>query len=528
MGRDEVSSRNEAPLVSRSLGPAVSSQHLGTGRELVLVVLCLSVLVTNVDGTILNVALPSIVADLHATQSQLQWMVDAYMVVLAGLLLIAGWLGDQLGRKYVFLGGMAIFALGSGLSAFAASSGELITARAFMGVGAAAILPSTLSILTNVFVTPRDRARAIGLWSGMNGLGLAIGPLVGGWLLSRFWWGSVFLINVPVAMVTIAVGALVVPDSKNPSAKRPDVLGATASLVGVALLLWAIIEGPSRGWTSAPIVFGAFGAMAVLGVLVVIERRTSHPLVELSFFSSRRFSVAMLGLGLTVFALSGTMFLLTQYLQFVLGYSALATGLRITPIALVLVLVASLSMTLVRVVGTKVVVALGMGAIALGLGLLSATSADSTYLQDLPAFFLLGIGSGLSVAPCTDAVMGAVPRALAGVGSATNSTALQIGSALGVAVIGSLLSARYQTNMDQVLRHVSMPAAVETLAKGSLGGALALADRLGGTSGLQLATASRDSFISAMDFAVEVGALIVAGAIALVLVLLPSRESSRD
>ncbi len=495
-------------------------------RWAILSVLCLTVLIMNLDGTILNVALPSIVASLHATSSQLQWIVDAYVIVLAGLLLIFGSLGDHVGRKWVFIGGLVVFAVGSATSAFAATPDQLIVARAFMGIGAAAVLPSTLSILTNVFAEPRDRARAIGLWSGTNGLGLAIGPVVGGWLLSHYWWGSVFLINVPIAVVTCVAAVVIVPDSKNPAAKRPDPIGAGCSLLGIALLLWGIIEAPTRGWGS-PIILGAIaGAVVIIGGLGAWERRTSHPLLEMSFFRSRRFSIAMAGLGLTIFALSGGLFLLTQYLQFCLGYSALQTGIRIAPIAVVLLVVASLSNSVARFFGTKLVVFAGMVLIAIGLAMLSAVTIHTTYSDVLPAFLLMGIGSGLAVAPCTESVMGSVPVDLAGVGSATNSTALQIGSALGVAVLGSLLNTRYQTDMTTLLGHLSISGTVAKATIGSLGGALEVAGRLGGPLAVQLTQSARQSFIDGMVFAVSVGAVIAGIAALVVAAFLPARADS--
>lgn len=496
------------------------------GRGPILAILCVAVLIINLDGTILNVALPRIVATLHASSSQLQWIVDAYVVVLAGLLLIAGSLGDHLGRKWVFVGGLAAFGLGSALSAFAGTPHDLIGARAFMGIGAAAIMPSTLSILTNVFTEPHQRARAIGLWSGTNGLGLAIGPTVGGWLLAHYWWGSVFLINVPVALVTGVAALFVIPDSRNHFAKPPDLVGAGASLVGIGALLWGIIEGPSRGWGSVGIVASLAGALVVIAALVLWERHSEHPLLEVSFFRARRFSVAMASLGLTIFALAGAMFLLTQYLQFCLGYSALATGLRITPIAVVLVIVAAASSIAVRSVGTKVVVVVAMVLIAVGLAALSRLDTQSTYASALPAFFLLGIGTGLAVAPCTDSVMGSVPIDLAGVGSATNSTALQIGSALGVAVLGSLLNTRYQQAMTPLLSHFAVPGPAARAAIGSVGGAMAVAQGVGGPLGGQLAQAARASFVEAMGFSFTVGAVIVGAAALLVLALLPARTDT--
>ena len=508
---------------SRPRVESVASRARDPSRRVaVLAVLCLSVLIINLDGTVLNVALPRIVATLHVDAAQLQWVVDAYVVVLAGLLLIAGSVGDHLGRKWVFVAGLVVFATGSALSAFSPRVADLIAARAFMGVGAAAIMPSTLSILTNVFTTPHDRARAIGLWSGTNGLGLALGPMIGGWLLAHYWWGSVFLINVPIAAVAVVVVLWVVPNSRNPVASRPDVPGAALALVGVAVLLWGIIEGPGHGWGSPTIVGALVGALLLIGVFVFFERRSTHPLLELSFFRSRRFSVAMSALALTIFALSGVMFLLTQFFQFALGYSPLATGLRITPIAAVLLVVAALSTTLARAVGTRVVVFVGMVLISLGLALLSLVSVHSSYVSMLPAFMLLGVGTGLAVAPSTDSVMGSVPIDLAGVGSATNSTALQVGSALGVAVLGSLLSTHYQATMTGLVATRGVPLPIARMIEGSLGGAL-LAARHAGALGPALSLAARAAYVSAMIFAVDVGALIVGVAAIVVALALPAR-----
>lgn len=500
-----------------------SSDGHGQRRWLVLAVLCVSLLVVSLDNTILNVALPTIVRSMNATSSDLQWIVDAYAVVFAGLLLVAGSLGDRLGRKWVFVAGLAIFAAGSATSAFSATPGRLIAARAFMGIGAAAIMPSTLSILTNVFTDSGDRARAIGIWSGTTGLGVAIGPVVGGWLLAHYWWGSVFLVNVPIALVGLLVAAWLVPNSKNPASKRPDPVGGGLSTLGLSLLLWGIIEAPERSWTS-PLVLGAVGtAVFVLVGFVLWERHSTHPMLELSFFRSRRFSVAMGAMGLVIFALMGGLFLLTQYLQFSLGYTALQTGLRIAPIAAVLLVAAPLSIVLVRFVGTKPVVFTGMGLIALGFAALSQVTVRSTYIDVLPAFFLMGIGTGLAFAPCTESVMGSLPLDQAGVGAATNSAALQIGGALGVGVLGSLLNTRYVNQMVPALAHYAIPGSVRDLITGSLGGALAVAEHIGGRLGAELAAVARHAFVGGMNLAVTVAAVVVGVAALVVLALLPNR-----
>ena len=370
----------------------VAQRIRGRWRLATLAVLCVTLLLTSLDTTILNVALPSIVRSLHATSSELQWIVDAYAVVFAGLLLTLGALGDRIGRKWVFMAGLVVFGTGSALAAFSDTPDRLTAARAVMGVGAAALMPCTLSILTNTFAAERERAAAIGIWSGTAGLGVAIGPILGGFLLVRFWWGSVFLINVPIAALGLLASVFLVPNSKNPAAKRSDPMGAVLSIAGFSLLLWGIIEAPDRTWTS-PLVLGAFAlSAAVLTAFVVWERRSTHPMLPMRFFRSRRYSAAIGSLAMVLFALLGMFFLLTQYLQFFLGFSPLRTGVAIAPIAAVLLVAAPSSVWLVRRVGTKLVVAGGMALIAIGAGVLAGTSVHDGYARAVPAFALIGLG----------------------------------------------------------------------------------------------------------------------------------------
>ena len=364
-------------------------------RWATLAVLCVTLLLISLDTTVLNVALPSIVRSLGASSSQLQWMVDAYAVVFAGLLLSLGALGDRVGRKWVFMGGLVVFGGGSALAAWSGSPDRLTLARAVMGIGAAALMPCTLSILTNVFTTERDRVRAIGIWSGATGLGVALGPIVGGFLLSRFWWGAVFLVNVPMAVAGLVAAIWLVPNSRNPASPRPDPLGAVLSMLGLALLLWGIIEAPNRGWSSPVIVGALVGAGIVIAAFVVWERRCDHPMLPLRFFANPRYSTAIAALALVLFALLGMFFLMTQYLQFVLGYSPLEAGVRIAPVALALLVIAPLSVILARRFGTKFVVATGMGLIAVGLGLLSRTTVVGTYADCIGPFVVLGVGVAL-------------------------------------------------------------------------------------------------------------------------------------
>ncbi len=491
-------------------------------RWAVLAVLCVSLLVVSIDNTILNVALPTIVRSLHASSGDLQWTIDAYAVVFAGLLLTTGSLGDRFGRKRVFNVGLVLFGIGSAASALSSTPHLLIAARAFMGIGAAAIMPSTLSILTNVFSDDVGRARAIGIWSGTTGLGMAIGPIAGGWLLAHYWWGSVFLVNVPIVAVGLVASVWLVPDSRDPAGTRPDPMGAVLSTAGLGLVLWGIIEAPSRSWTNPVVIAAVAAGILVLGIFVSWERRCDHAMLDLSFFSSRRFSAAMAALALVVFSLMGMLFILTQWLQFSLGLSPLATGLRLGPIALVLVVVSPVSSVLAHRIGTKVVVTAGMVAIAIGLALLSRTGLASSYGAAVPALILIGVGSGLAFAPATEAVMGSLPAARSGVGAATNSAGLQVGGALGVGILGSALSTRFQGHLVPVLAGHHLPAAIEQLVVGSLGGALAVAGHVGGPIGAALAAVSRRAFMSGMDLALAIGAVAVLVGVVVVAIALPS------
>jgi EmrB/QacA subfamily drug resistance transporter len=495
----------------------------GGQRWAILTVLCVTLLLISLDNTVLNVALPSIVRSLGATSTQLQWIVDAYAIVFAGLLFTLGALGDRMGRKWVFMSGLVIFGAGSALAAWSATPDRLTAARAVMGVGAAALMPCTLSILTNVFTVERDRARAIGIWSGTAGLGVAIGPILGGFLLVHFWWGSVFLVNVPIAAMGLLAAAFVVPNSKNPEAKRADPIGAGLSILGFGTLLWAIIEAPNRSWTSSSILAAFLGSIVIISLFIFWERHVDHPMLPMQFFKNRRYSAAIASLLLVMFALMGLFFMVTQYLQFCLGFSPLQTGLGLAPLAALLLVAAPSSILLARRFGTKPVVASGLALIAVGLGLLSRTTVHSTYVDCLPWFALIGVGVGLTMAPSTESIMGSLPLGDAGVGSASSDTSMQIGGALGVGVLGTVLNIRYRGSMMPLLAHVPMPPSIDKLILGSIGGALAVAKRAPGSSGDALAQAARHGFVSGMDLGFIVGASIVGVAGLIVLAALPNR-----
>jgi EmrB/QacA subfamily drug resistance transporter len=487
---------------------------------------CAAALIVNVDNTILNVALPTLVRDLYATSSELQWIVDSYAMVFAGLLLVGGSLADRFGRKRFFLIGLAVFTGGSAGAAFSGSVDALIAWRAVMGAGAALTIPASLSIINDVFRDTAERARAIGAWAGTIGLGIAIGPIAGGLLLTRFWWGSVFLVNVPIAVAGFACALLLVPDSRNPAAKRIDPVGALLSIAGLGLLLWAIIEAPAQGWTSWQVTGTGLASLAVLGIFVAWEARSRNPMLKLGFFSDRRFSIAAAGECLGVFGLLGALFLQTQILQFDLGYSPLHAGLRVLPVAAVLCVSAQVSPVVARVIGIKFTVAAGLAAIACGLWQNSAVStAAAHYAGFVPGMLLVGLGAGLLLPTATNSVVGAVPQGDSGVGSATNAVALQVGGALGVAVIGSTLSTRYQDHITAALAGRHLPAAVTHTILGSLGGALTVAGNAGGATGALLAQAARAAFMSGAEIALATGAAVALGGAVLILARLPSRTT---
>ena len=498
-------------------------------RRAALAVVCVSALIINIDNTILNVALPTLVHDLDATSSQLQWIVDSYAMVFAGLLFVGGSLADRFGRKRFFLVGLTIFTAGSIGAAFSGTVDPLIACRAIMGAGAAFTIPASLSIINDMFRDSSERARAIGIWAGTVGRGSAIGPIAGGLLLSRFWWGSIFLVNVPIVVVGL-VGALAfVPDSKNPEATRPDPVGALLSIAGLGLLLWAIVEGPDQGWTSSAVVAVGLASFLVLGCFLALEAHTDHPMLKLAFFRDRRFSVALAAECLGVFGLMGALFIQTQFLQFDLGYSPFDAGLRILPIAGMLLVSAAVSRIVARLIGIKLTVAAGLAAIAAGLWQASAVSTPSaTYGDVVPGLLLIGLGAGLLLSTATNSVIGSVPQGDSGIGSATNSVALQVGGALGVAVIGSVMLTRYQDDINVALAGHQVPAAVNQIILGSLGGALTVATTVGGATGVLLAHAARSAFMSGAALSLAVGAVVALAGAVLVVVALPSRTHGRS
>ena len=470
-------------------------------RWLALGVLCLSLLAIVIDNTIVNVALPTLVRDLDADVSELQWVVDAYTLVFAGLLLLAGALGDRFGRRRTLLAGLAVFGVASVGAAYAGDVQTLILARATMGAGAAFIMPATLSLLVSVFADERERAMAVGIWAATAGLGVALGPVAGGILLERFWWGSIFIVNVPLCVLALGLGRTVVPESRDPLPRRIDWLGVVLSGAGLVALVWAVIEAPSRGWTSGAVVGAGVFAAATLTAFVVQQRRTADPLLDLRLFRDPRFSAASITVAVLFFALFGFLFLSTQYLQFVLGYSPTAAGVRVLPYAGAMIVFATLSARFVLRLGTRRVATTGMLLFAAGLAVAATMTTATGYGRLAVAFVLMGAGMGLAGAPATESIMGSLPPERANIGSAVNDTTRELGGALGVAIVGSIMSSLYATQLSDALPD-GIPGPAVAAARESLGAAV--------QAGAAVAGPAREAFVNAMSQASIVVAVVAA------------------
>ncbi|OBK45383.1 MFS transporter [Mycobacterium sp. 1081908.1] len=413
-----------------------------------LAVICLGVFVISVDATIVNVALPTLSRELGADTAQLQWIVDAYTLVMAGLLLSAGSLSDRYGRRGWLSSGLALFALTSAVAAQVNSADALIAARAAMGVGAAVIFPTTLGLITNIFTDPVPRAKAIGLWAAMVGVGVAVGPISGGWLLEHFWWGSIFMVNIPIAALAIIGGVLFVPTSRDPAAPRVDVPGLILSAVGITTLVYTVIEAPTWGWTNARTAAGFALAAAVLAGFAAWERRSTHPMLDVSVFGNRRFSGGSLAVTAGFLTLFGFIFVITQYFQFIKDYTAFQSGVRLLPVAASIALASILGPRAVERIGTTAVVAGGLAVFAAGLAWASTADAATPYNQIAAQMLLLGGGLGLTFSPATEAIMGSLSVDKAGVGSAVNDTTRELGGTLGVAIAGSIFASVYSGHLS--------------------------------------------------------------------------------
>lgn len=442
-------------------------------RKAILSVLCLSLVLIVASVSSLNVAIPSIVEALEATQTEQLWILDSYALVFAGLLLPAGALGDRYGRKGALLAGMGVFGTLAIAASFMDSPEPLIALRAGMGIGAALIMPATLSIITNVF-PPNERGQAIAVWAGFAGAGGAIGPLLSGLLLERFWWGSVLFVNVPIVLVAMVLIARLVPSSRDRLQRKLDLVGAGLSIVGLGSLVFGIIEGPEKGWTSAT-VLGAF-VVAVVGIVsfVVWELRHQDPMLDPRFFRNRAFSIGSLTITMGFAVMFGMFFVLTLYLQFVLGHSALGAAVRTLPFAATMILVSPRTPAVAERIGTRTVVTGGLVLQACGFLIASRFTPGTDYVWIALALVFMASGLAAFMPASTEGIVSSLPADKAGVGSAMNDTTREVGGAIGIALLGSILSQGYRNGIQPVLGAV--PEQFRGFVEDSIGGAVFAAD----------------------------------------------------
>ncbi|WP_238012212.1 MFS transporter [Dactylosporangium sp. AC04546] len=492
-------------------------------RWAILGVLVISLLVVVLDNTVLNVAMRTIADPKHglgATQSELEWAINSYTLVFAGLLFTAGILADRLGRRITLVVGLTLFGIASLVSAYADTPDQLIGARALMGLGAAAVMPATLSIIANVF-DPRERGRAIGVWAGAVGLGVAIGPIVGGLLLEHFWWGSVFLINVPIVVAGVALVLTLIPESRDPRPGRIDIVGVLLSIVGLTLLTYGVIAGGEDGF-GEPKAWGTLVAsVVVLAGFVAWERRIEFPSLDVRLFANRQFSASTGMIGLVFFAAMGAMFFSAFYLQLVRGYGPLASGALFVPFAVGQMVFAPRSAAMVKRFGPKAVSTVGLLLVAAGLAGWIFIQVDTPIWVVGALFFVMGVGMANVMPPATEAIMSALPREKAGVGSAVSNTIRQVGGALGVAALGAVISSYYRDGMDSAAD--GLPAAAQHVARESISGAYGVAEQAGPAGGALIGQAN-DAFMSAMHYA-SVGSAVFAvlGAV-VALIWLPGKR----
>jgi len=499
-------------------------------KPVILFALLLAAFAINLDTTLVNVALPTLVRQLDATTTQLQWVVDAYNLVFAALLLTFGALSDRLGRKGMLLAGLAVFGAASVAGSFATSPAWLIAARAVMGLGAAMTFPATLSLISNVFTGRAERARAIGLWGASAGVAIALGPIVGGWLLEHFSWASIFVAMGPVAAAGATLAALSVPRSRDPQAARIDLAGLVLSTSAMALLVFTIIEAPAYGWGSARTLAGFAVAVFLLAAFVSAERRSAHPMLDVRLFRNKRFTAASASVTVSFFTLFGFIFLMTQYFQFIRGYGPLSTGVHLLPVALS-VGVGSVAGTQLAVrMGTKIIVTLGLVAMAAFYGWVAAvTSASLSYGVISIQMVLYGLGMGFTSAPATESIMGAVSLRQAGVGSAVNDSTRLLGGTLGVAVIGSVYASLYSSRLTAALP-ARLPSQLAAIAHESVGAAMVVAGRVSAAGypgiGAAVSQAATHAFLRGLSVGCLVaGGVAVAGA-AVAALFLPAQPAS--
>ncbi len=507
----------------------ISDPRVQARRWRILAVLCLSLFMVVVDNLIVNVALPTLSRELNAGTSALQWIVDSYSLVFAGLLLAGGGIGDRFGRKGALQVGLAIFAACSTMAAFSGGTSSLIFWRGAMGVGAALVFPATLAIITNVFTDPVERAKAIGVWSAVSGAAVAFGPVVGGLLLEHFWWGSVFLINVPIVAIALILGSRLVPTSKDPAGHHLEPLGLVLSIAMIGLLVYTVIEGPHRGWASAT-TLGSFAVVvALLASFIAWELHVPNPLLDVRTFRNARFSAGSSAIFVAFFALFGFTFLVTQYFQYVRGYSTLSSGLHTLPFAVGAGVTAPSAARLALKFGTKRVVSWGLLSMAIGLTIASQMTQGTSYWGVIvPSMLFLASGLACVTSPSTEAVMGSVPREKAGVASAVNDTSREVGGTLGVAVVGSVFASLYGPAILDKLKGLPIPKEGLDAAKSSMAAALMVAERAPEQGRGLVVNAARNAFMHGWTSACLVAAGVAIVGSVMSLAFLPNRAVNAE
>jgi EmrB/QacA subfamily drug resistance transporter len=440
-----------------------------------------------------------------------------------------GHVGDRIGRRRALQLGLIIFAITSGLAAYSQTSGQLIGARALMGIGAALIFPATLAILVNVFTDPKERAAAIGIWTAMVGVAVAIGPITGGLLLEHFSWGSIFIVNIPVAIIAIVLGAFLLPESRDPSVGRFDFRGLVLSAAGVGLIIWAIIEAPTWGWTSAGILAALIGGIALLVVFAFVESRLAHPMLDVRLFTNARFTAASLSVTTAFFALFGFIFLITQFLQLVQGYTPLQAGIRTLPFAIATGIMSPLAIVLMHRFGSKAIVTLGLLVMGAGFLIAATIQVDTPYFGPVVlSMVTIAAGLGLATSPATESIMGALPPEQAGAGAAVNDTTREFGGTLGVAVVGSVFLIVYGSKVIEGYRSLGLPPQYESVVRESMGGGLGVAEQLPEGPAAQLAAFVKSAFIDGLSRGSLVAAgVVIVGAI-VALRFLPARAKEHQ
>ncbi|WP_246872603.1 MFS transporter [Rhodococcus sp. DMU1] len=511
---------------------SIIQERSQTPRSAVLLVLCAATLAISLATTAINVALPSLALDFQATNRELQWIVDAYNLLFATFVLAFGSLGDRYGRKGALLLGLAIFGGGAVGASFAESSGQLIAWQAVMGLGAAFVYPTTLSILSNVFTERAEKAKAIGIWGATTGVGVACGPILGGWLLEHFWWGSVFLALATAAVIAIAVSAGVVTTSRDPSTPPLDAGGLVLSVLAVGTLVYTVIEAPEHGWASAATLGGFAVAAALLFALAMWERKQIDPMIDVALFTNMRFTAASAAVTFAYFALFGFIFLISQYFQLVRGFGPFDTGLKFIPVAASIAVGSVLGTILAVKLGNKLIVTLGLVLFTSAFLWISTLSESTSYTEIALQMVPLGLGLGLTSAPATEAIMGAVPPEKAGIGSGMNDATREVGGTLGVAIIGSVYASLYASSLAASDAAQALSEEVKTVAQESIGAAVYASEQLRGGGDQITAQAVSHAANSAFLGGLTAGSYVAAGVTVLgaliAALFLPSRPKEES